>query len=130
GACPRRIPDLRRRLPPVRRRRLGRISLPVDVLDPRLRADHRPYPPAATLAPDLPGPELRDLLVLPAQARLRPAGGADPVPPLEPAVGGDDLLRLRQLRLAERCRGRVDHAASIGSPPRPAARPGREVDRR
>ena len=38
----------------------------------------------------------RDLLVLPAQAGLRPARGADPVPPLEPAVGGDDLLRLRQ----------------------------------
>ena len=86
GARPRRLPDLRHRLPPVRRRRLGRLPLPVDVLDPRLRADHRPDPPAAALAPDLPGAELRDLLVLPAQARLRPAGGADPVPPLESPV--------------------------------------------
>ena len=60
-----------------------------------------PHPPAAAVAPDVRGPELRDLLVLPAQARLRPAGGADPVPPLESAVGGDDLLRLRQLRLAQ-----------------------------
>ncbi len=73
GARPRRLSDVRRRLPPVRRRRLGRLPLSVDVLDPRLRADHRPHPPAAALAPDVPGPELRDLLVLPAQARLRPA---------------------------------------------------------
>ena len=53
GARARRLPDLRRRLPPVRRRRLGRLPLPVDVLDPRLRADHRPDPPAAARAPDL-----------------------------------------------------------------------------
>ena len=56
GARPRRLPDLRARLPPVRRRRLGRLPLPVDVLDPRLRADHRAHPHAAALAPDLPGP--------------------------------------------------------------------------
>ena len=101
GARARRLPDVRARLPPVRRRRLGRLPLPVDVLDPRLRADHRPHPPAAAVAPDVRGPELRDLLVLPAQARLRPASGADPVPPLESPVGGDDLLRLRQVRLAQ-----------------------------
>ena len=71
GARARRLPDVRRRLPPVRRRRLGRLPLPVDVLDPRLRADHGPHPPAAAVAPDVPGPELRHLLVLPAQARLR-----------------------------------------------------------
>ena len=53
GARARRLPDLRRRLPPVRRRRLGRLPLPVDVLDPRLRADHGPHPPAAALAPDV-----------------------------------------------------------------------------
>src|SRR5205823_3030690 len=86
GARPRRLPDLPPRLPPLRRRRLGRLPLPMDVLDPRLRADHGPNPPAAALAPDLPGAELRHLLVLPAQARLRRAGGADPVPPLETAV--------------------------------------------
>ena len=55
GARARRLPDLRHRLPPLRRGRLGRLPLPVDVLDPRLRADHRPHPPAAALAPDLPG---------------------------------------------------------------------------
>ncbi len=76
GARSRRVPGVRPRLPPLRRRRLGRLPLPVDVLDPRLRADHGPHPPAAALAPDLPGPELRHLLVLPAQARLRPGRGA------------------------------------------------------
>ena len=110
GARARRLPDVRPRLPPVRRRRLGRLSLSVDVLGPRLRADHRPHPPAAAVTPDVPGQELRDLLVLSAQARLRPARRADPVPPLEPAVGGDDLLRLRQVRLAARGGRRLDHA--------------------
>src|ERR1043165_6615224 len=100
---------------------MGRLPLSVDVLDPRLRADHRPNPPAPAVAPDLRRPELRDLLVLPAQARLRPARGADPVPPLEPAVGGDDLLRLRKLRLAQGRRGRLDHTASIRAGARDAA---------
>ena len=71
---PRRLPDLRARLPPVRRRRLGRVRLSLHVQHRRLRADDRPDPHAAAGAPDLPGPELRDLLVLPARARLRPAG--------------------------------------------------------
>ena len=102
---------------------------PVDVLDPRLRADHRAHPHAAPLAPDLRGPQLRDLLVLPAQARLRPAGDPDPVPPLEPELGGDDLLRLRQLRLAARDRGRLGDAPSVRDPARPAPGPGGEVDR-
>ena len=73
GARARRLPDVRPRLPPVRRRRLGRLRLPVDVLHPRLRADHRSHPHAAAVAPDVPGAQLRDLLVLSAQARLRPA---------------------------------------------------------
>ena len=41
------------RLSPVRRRRLGRLPVSVDVLDPRLRADHRPHPPAAAVASDV-----------------------------------------------------------------------------
>ena len=60
------------RLPPARRRGLGRLRLPVHVQHPRLRAADGPHPPAAAGAPDLPGPELRDLLVLPADARLGP----------------------------------------------------------
>ena len=77
----RRLPGLRPRLPPLRRRGLGRLSLPVDVLDPRLRADHGPHPSAAAIAPDVPGAELRHLLVLPAAPRLRPGFRADPVSP-------------------------------------------------
>ena len=53
GARQGRLPDVRPRLPPVRRRRLGRLRLPVDVLDPRLRADHGAHPHAAAVAPDL-----------------------------------------------------------------------------
>src|SRR5207247_8237430 len=94
------LPDLRPRLPPVRRRGLGRLRLPVDVQHQRLRADHGPDPHAAALTSDLPGPELRHLLVLPAQARLRPDGDPDPVSPLESELRGDDLLRPRHLRLA------------------------------
>src|SRR5207237_4477655 len=82
GARPRRLPDLRPRLPPVRRRRLGRLRLSMDVQHQRLRADHRPDSHAAAEPPDLPGAELRDLLVLPAEAGLRPDGDPDSVPPL------------------------------------------------
>ena len=48
-----RLPDVRPRLSPVRRRRLGRLRLSVDVLHPRLRADHGAHPHAAAVAPDL-----------------------------------------------------------------------------
>src|SRR4029077_16042880 len=72
GARPRWLPDLRARLPPLRRRRLGPppplrrrrlggLPLPWDVPGPHFGADHRPDPPAAALPPDLPGPELRHL---------------------------------------------------------------------
>ena len=71
----RRPPALHARLPPVRRRRLGRLRLSVHVQHPRLRAEGRPPAPAAAGPPDVPGPELRDLLVLPARARLGPGGG-------------------------------------------------------
>ena len=66
-----------------------------------------PPAPAAAGAPDLPGPELRDLLVLPARARLGPAGRAAPLPPLEPPVRGGHLLRRRRVRLAQGRRGRA-----------------------
>ena len=119
----------RARLPPVRRRRLGRLRLPVDLQHPRLRADHRADPHAAAVASDLPGAELRHLLVLPAQARLRPRGDPDPVPPLEPEQRGDDLLRGRQLLLAQGHRGRFGDAAPVRDPARAAPGPRREVDR-
>ena len=109
---------------------LGRLPLSVDVLDPRLRADHRPDPPASAFAPDLPGEQLRHLLVLSAEARLRSGGGADPLPPLESPVRGDDLLRLRQLRLAEGHLRRRDHAAPVGPSARSASRSCGEGTRR
>ena len=43
--------------------------------------------------------------------------------------GGDDLLRLRQLRLAPGDRGRLGDAAPLGDPARAAAGAGGEVDR-
>ena len=75
------------------------------------------------------GAELRHLLVLPAQARLRPARRADPVPPLEPAVRGDHLLRLGQLRLAEGRHRRVRSRCILGPAARTAAGPRRALDR-
>src|SRR5439155_10693865 len=104
------------------RRRLGRIRLPVDVLDSRLRADHRPHPYAAAVAPDVRRTELRHLLVLPAEARLRPECDPDSVPPLESPERGDDLLRRRQLLVAQGSRGRLDHAPSVRATARATAR--------
>src|SRR4029450_13251564 len=92
-------------------------------------ADPRAYPHAAAFTPALPRPELRDLLVLPAETRLRPGGDPDPVPPLEPAERGDDLLRLRQLRVAQGHRGRLGHPPSVRDSARPAPGPGGEVHR-
>ena len=103
------------RLPPVRRRRLGRLRLPLHVQRRTTSSRSGPPPPAAAGAPDLPGPELRDLLVLPARARLGPAGRPAPLPPLEPAVRGGHLLRLRRLRLAQGHRDRLGHAAPLAA---------------
>ena len=50
---PGRLPGLRDRLPPVRRRGLGRLPLPVDVQHQRLRADHGAHPHAAAVASDV-----------------------------------------------------------------------------
>ena len=89
----------------------------------RLRADHRPDPPAAALAPDVPGPELRDLLVLPAQARLRPAGG--PIPYHHSNLQSEEMIYYVSGKFGSRHgdRGRLDHAASLGPAARPAPRP-------
>jgi homogentisate 1,2-dioxygenase len=79
--APRRLDQARVRASPVRRGRLGRLPVPVGVLDPRLRADHRPGAPAAAGAPDVRGAELRGLLVRAAQGRLSPAGDPGAVQP-------------------------------------------------
>ena len=69
--------------PPVRRRRLGRLPVAVRLQHRRLRADHRPRPPAAAGPPDVRGAELRRVLVRAAQVRLPPAGDPGAVQPLE-----------------------------------------------
>ena len=117
------------RLPPVRCRRLGRLRLPVRLQRARLRAPDRAAAPAAAGPPDLPGAQLRHLLVLPARARLRPGGGAASLPPLQPPVGGGHLLRLGRVRQPQGDRGRLGHRPPVGPSPWPAARPGRESTR-
>ena len=131
GARARRLPGLRARLPPVRRRRLGRLRLPVHVQHRRLRAEGRAAAPAAARAPDVPGPELRDLLVLPAHARLGRRGDRAPLPPLQRAVRGGHVLRRRALRR----RARASRSGCITlhpsrPPARAAAGAGGEVARR
>ena len=49
--------------PPLRRRRLGRLPVPVRAQHPRLRADRRRAPPAAARPPDVRGAELRRVLL-------------------------------------------------------------------
>ncbi len=69
----------------------------------------------------LPGPQLRHLLVLSAQARLRPARSADPVPPLELQSEEMIYLRLRQVRLAQgrRRRSITLHPSGLPHGPQP-----------
>ena len=69
--------------PPVRPGRLGRLPLAVPLQHRRLPADHRPRPSAAAGPPDVPGAQLRGLLVRAPQVRLPPAGNPGAVQPLE-----------------------------------------------
>ncbi len=83
------------RAPPVRRRRLGRLPVPVRLLDPRLRADRRRHPPAATGAPDLRRRRLRRVLVRAATVRLLPRRDQGAVPPLQRRQRRGAVLRRR-----------------------------------
>ena len=65
----------------------------------------------------------------PRKLDFDPHGDPDPVSPLEPEQRGDDLLRRRELRVAEGDRDRLGDAASVGDPARAGARPRGEVDR-
>ena len=105
---------------PVRRRRLGRLPLAVLVQHRGLPADHRPRPPAAAGPPDVPGAQLRGLLVRAAQVRLPPARDPGAVQPLEHQQRRGHLLRRRQLHEPARGRDRLVHA-----PPGRASRTGR-----
>ena len=118
------VDALRLRAPPVRRRRLGRLPLPLRVLHPRLRADHRPAAPAAAGAPDVRGPELRRLLVRAAAVRLPPGRHPGAVQPRQRRLRRDDLLHRRRLHVAQGRghRAGLDLAAPVRLHPRPAAR--------
>ena len=120
----RRLSELRARPPSVRRRRLGRLRLPLHLQRDGLRAARRALPPAAAGAPDLPGPELRHLHVRAADARLGRDGGAAPLPPLEHPVRGGHVLRRRRLRRAQGRGGRLPDAAPLAAC-RTARSPGR-----
>ena len=106
--------------PPVRRRRLGRLSVAVRVQHRRLRADHRARPPAAAGPPDVRGAELRRVLVRAPQVRLPPARDPGAVQPLEHQLGRGHLLRRRQLHEPSRRGDLVVHAAPGGHPARAA----------
>ena len=114
----------RARDPSVRRRRLGRLPLPVGADHPRLRADRRPRPPAAAGAPDVRGPRLRRLQLRAAPVRLRSRRGEGAVPPRERRLRRGALLLRRRLHEPRRLRHRrrVDQPSPAGVRARPAAR--------
>ena len=114
-AVPVRLP-----VPPLRRRRLGRVHVPDGVLDPRLRADHRAHPPAAAGPPDVRGARVRRVLVRPAPVRLPP--GLDPgaVQPLQHRLRRGPVLRRGRLHVAEGDRAGQLHAPPRRHPARPA----------
>jgi homogentisate 1,2-dioxygenase len=85
-----RVHSLHLPLPPARRRRLGRVLLPLLLQHRRLRPDHRQAAHAAPDPPDVRGAQLRHLLVLPADARLPPRG--DPRPYNHSNLDSDEVL--------------------------------------
>ena len=88
-----------------------------------------PGPPAAAGPPDVPGAELRRVLVRAAQVRLPPACDPGAVQPLEHQQRRGHLLRRRQLHEPARRGDRVVHAPSGRDPARAAPGHGRGVDR-
>ena len=128
GPGARRLPGLRARLPPARRRRLGRLRLPVHVQHRRLRAQGRPPAPAAARAPDVPGPELRDLLVLPARCSTGTRRRSS-LPYHHSNVQSEEVMYYVDGDYAARKGVDVGchHAAPVGPAARPAAGHGGEV---
>ena len=86
---------------------------------------HMPPPSHQTFA----GPNFVICSFCPRKLDFDPRRGADPVPPLDLPERGDDLLRRRELLVAQGDRGRVGHASSHGPSPRAAAWPRGEVAR-
>ena len=96
GTGTRRDP-LHLRAPPVRRRRLGRLPLPVRVHHPRLRADHRAAAPAAAGAPDVRGAGFVICSFVPRLFDYHPQ--AIPAPYNHANVDSDEVHVLRRRRL-------------------------------
>ncbi len=112
--APVRLGPARPREPPFRRRRLGRVRLPVRILYPGLRADRRTGAPAATGPPDLRRARVRRLQLRPPSSRLRRGAGLYSVSPRQHRLGRGSLLRRRGLHepIGHRHRREVDNAAS------------------
>ena len=94
--------------------------------EPKAGRLHQP-PPAHQ---NFQGPNFVICSFCPRMLDWDPMAIADPLPPLQRAVGGDDLLRRRPVRLAQGRRHRGDHAAPVWAPARAAAGAGGEVARR
>ncbi len=69
--------------PSVRRRRLGRLRIPLRIQHPRLFADHGKAPHAAADSPNVRWAQLRDLQLLSPNAGLSSPGHCHPLQPLE-----------------------------------------------
>ena len=98
----------------------------IDDFEPITGRIHQPPPAHQTFQ----GPNFVICSFCPRKLDFDPHAIAAALPPLERAVGGDDLLRLRQLRPRAGRRRRLDHAAPVGPAARPAAGHGGEVARR
>ena len=95
----------------------------IDDFEPKAGRLHQPPPAHQTFQ----GPNFVICSFCPRMLDWDENAIALPVPPLQRAVGGDDLLRRRPVRLAQGRRHRGDHAAPVGAAARPAAGAGREV---
>ena len=98
----------------------------IDDFEPKAGRLHQPPPAHQTFQ----GPNFVICSFCPRMLDWDENAIALPVPPLQRAVGGDDLLRRRAVRLAQGRRHRGDHAAPVGAAARPAAGAGGEVARR
>ena len=133
GQAPRRRPGRRHaadlRDASVRRRRLGRLPVPVHVQRRGLHADHRQDPPAAAGAPGVGGPQLRGLQLPAPQGRLPPAVDPGALLPLQRRQRRGHVLRRRRLRGAQGVgdQPRLDLAAPGRLRPRAAAERDRGV---
>ena len=109
--------------PPVRRRRLGRLPVPLHVQRRGLHADHRQGPPAAAGPPGVGGPQLRGLQLPAPQGRLPPAVDPGALLPLQRRQRRGHVLRRWRLRGPEGLghQSRLDLAAPGRLRPRAAA---------